>query len=219
MDEIWKPVPDYPAYEVSNFGRVKSFKGKTPRIRVPNANLKGYLCHCLCKNGKQKTFTVHRLVARLFVPNPLDKPEINHKDGHRLNNHVSNLEWCTSSENQRHAYDTGLQKSGEDFYKAKLTAEQVQYIRANPDNLTTIALSKIFGVRCTSISNIQRGKSYKQVGGSIRQPQRRIVLPEEVKAQIRAEYVYGSSEFGCYGLAKKYGVSPTTIMKIVHGFS
>ena len=64
----------------------------------------------LWKDNSRKTCMIHRLVAQAFIPNPEGKPEINHKDGDRNNNHVDNLEWCTSSENSYHAYRTGLAK-------------------------------------------------------------------------------------------------------------
>ena len=110
--EIWK---DFMGYRVSNFGRVKSFKTK-PRIMKPVLVSKGYLHVMLCKDSKVKWFSIHRLVALTFIPNPEEKPQVNHRDGHKLNNHVSNLEWCTRSENQRHAAKLGLLKSGADNY-------------------------------------------------------------------------------------------------------
>lgn len=217
MEEEWKTIPDYPAYQVSNFGRVKSFKRSKSRILKSVVNCKGYLCVELCKNGKGKLFFVHRLVAQAFIPNPENKPEINHIDGHPLNNHFSNLEWCTRAENMRHAVDTGLQPSGENSYQAKLTVEQVRYIRENPDNLNIAQLADLFGVSFANISRIQLGKIWKRAGGSIRkakpQPPR---LPDEVRNQIRAEYVYGSKEFGSRVLAKKYGVDHATILNIIH---
>lgn len=69
-----------------------------------------YLSVDLRKNGKRKTFQVHRLVAIMFIPNPENKSEVNHIDGNKLNNSVTNLEWNTTSENIKHAYQTGLSK-------------------------------------------------------------------------------------------------------------
>jgi hypothetical protein len=71
----------------------------------------GYAYVSLSKNCKGKKFKLHRLLAIHFIPNPDNKPEINHIDGNKLNNELSNLEWCTSSENQLHAFRTGLQRT------------------------------------------------------------------------------------------------------------
>lgn len=213
--EIWLPVVGYEdLYHVSNFGRLKSFKRSKPHILKPRISTDGYLRVALNKGNKQKDFKVYRLVAICFIPNPEEKPEVNHRDGNPLNNHVGNLEWCTRSENMRHAVDTGLSPLGEEHPKAKLTAEQVRFIRLNPDPLNTIELAEMFGVDSTTISQIQLGRRYKTAGGSIRQSKCPRVS-DNIRAQIRAEYVFGSKEFGSRALAKKYGFTPTTILNIV----
>ncbi|MBD3880043.1 MAG: HNH endonuclease [Quinella sp. 1Q5] len=124
--EEWKPIPDWQGYEVSNFGRVKSFKTK-PRIMKPAFDKGGYLQAVLSEDDKAKFFRVNRLVALCFIPNPENKPHVNHIDGNKFNNHVSNLEWATPKENQRHAAKLGLIKSGADNYQAAFTNEQVLY--------------------------------------------------------------------------------------------
>lgn len=221
MDEIWKPVPDYPAYEVSNFGRVKSFWFSKPRILKPILG-HGYLYVNLCKADKskqiRKQISIHRLVATAFIPNPSGKREVNHIDGNKSNNHVSNLEWATSSENERHAVAMDLIKQGEEHHRAKLTNEQAYFIRENPDGLTTCELAEMFGVAHGTISDIQLGKRYRNVGGVTRQAysQPRNKIPDKVRNQIKAEYVFKSKEFSSYALAKKYGVSHQTILNIIH---
>lgn len=109
MNEIWKPIKEYEGlYEVSNCGHVKSLsryvnnngtkvihKG---RILKPS-NRHGYLCVVLRKNNKSKSFSVHRLVAQAFIPNPNQYQVINHKDENKQNNKVLNLEWCTQKFN------------------------------------------------------------------------------------------------------------------------
>lgn len=111
MEEIWKDIDGYDgAYQVSNLGRVKSFKCKEPRILKP-WSAAGYLQVELWSNGIGKRFKVSRLVAFAFIPNPENKPEVNHVDRNKLNNCVENLEWATRLENQRHAIVTGLRKT------------------------------------------------------------------------------------------------------------
>ena len=96
--EIFKDIVGYEGlYQVSNLGSVKSLNyNRTGRegLLSPGVNTRGYLIVNLCKNGEQKPFKVHRLVAQAFIPNPLNYPQINHKDENKTNNSVDNLEWC-----------------------------------------------------------------------------------------------------------------------------
>lgn len=126
--EIWKEIAGYEGYyQVSNTGKVKGLDRLVNHSKKGFKRVHGKECSyrknsvrypevCLFKQGTRKYALVHRLVALAFVPNPLNKPEVNHLDGVKSNNHVDNLEWCTSSENQRHAYGKGLQvgKKGAD---------------------------------------------------------------------------------------------------------
>ena len=122
MTEIWKDIQGYEGlYQVSNFGRIKALhkvvshkyagtKTIPECIKKIQKNLNGYSIIVLSINNKPKTFTVHRLVAKHFIHNPENKPEVNHIDGDKGNNHISNLEWNTKSENNQHAYNNGLKK-------------------------------------------------------------------------------------------------------------
>lgn len=94
--ENWKVINDFPNYEISNFGNIRN-KTKLLKI-VPNKQ--GYNIVVLCNGGIRKTINVHRLVAAAFVPNPENKPCIDHIDGDRANNHADNLRWVTVKENQ-----------------------------------------------------------------------------------------------------------------------
>lgn len=115
--EIWKPVKGYEGlYVISNLGRIKSFarpwdnRTLKDRIMRQYVGKTGYFNVRLCKNSRTKLCKTHRLVAEAFIDNPHHYPVINHKDGNKLNNNVSNLEWCTYSHNIKHAYDHGLRK-------------------------------------------------------------------------------------------------------------
>lgn len=128
----WLPIKNYEGlYEVSDTGEVRSvdrvlsvtnqkerlFKGK---LIYQDLNVQvGYKQVSLWKNNKKTNLYIHRLVAEAFIPNPSNKPDVNHIDGNRQNNHVSNLEWVTPKENSQHAISTGLQ-----VYTHRLTKEE-----------------------------------------------------------------------------------------------
>lgn len=111
MKEIWKDIPNYEGlYQVSNLGRVKSFRRSTKHywqdeyiLKPAHAN-NGYCQVTLYDNTVRHKFLVHRLVAEAFIPNPDNLPQVNHKDENPLNNAASNLEWCTAEYNN--AYGT-----------------------------------------------------------------------------------------------------------------
>lgn len=107
--EIWKNIPDFP-YEVSNLGNIRRM-GKSKYHSISKQGNGKYLITNLWKNNISYTKCVHRLVAEAFIPNPLNKPQVNHKDKNTINNCVENLEWVTCSENHLHAYKNGKQPS------------------------------------------------------------------------------------------------------------
>jgi hypothetical protein len=121
--EIWKDIQGYEGlYQVSNIGNVRSlnysFKRKNGRIinivgkvLKPSTQTKGYKFLSLCMNGNKKYFLLHRLVAKAFIPNLFNKPEVNHINGIKSDNSAGNLEWVTCLENMKHSYDIGLRNS------------------------------------------------------------------------------------------------------------
>lgn len=103
-NEIWKDIEGYEGlYQVSNYGQVRSLHHEKPIILKQHTNIKGYKKVGLSKDGKSKTVSVHRLVAKAFLPNPTDLPMVNHKDENPSNNIVDNLEWCDGSYNVTYA--------------------------------------------------------------------------------------------------------------------
>ena len=113
QEEIWKDIEGYEGlYQVSNMGRVKSFKwNKDGRIMKIKKDRHGYHEISLCINNIPKFWRTHRLVALTFLPNTENKRTVNHIDGNKLNNRLENLEWTTHGENISHAYRTGLNEA------------------------------------------------------------------------------------------------------------
>ena len=106
----WKEIQGFEGlYKISNEGKI--YSNKINAIMKTYINNNGYECVQLTKNKKRKHFLVHRLVAKAFIPNIDNKPQVNHIDGNKANNRVENLEWYTNSENQIHAYKNGLNRS------------------------------------------------------------------------------------------------------------
>ena len=107
--EQWKPIKGYEElYEISSYGNI-CIKTKEKKFKL-NKNSRGYIVITFTKNKIQKSYSVHRLVAEAFIPNPENKPQVNHINGDKTDNRVENLEWCTGSENMKHCYKNNLQK-------------------------------------------------------------------------------------------------------------
>ncbi len=163
---IWREIPSLEGrYEASDNGDIRHVTNH--KIRRARRNKHGYMQMNFSLNngtGKTKTLLVHKLIAETFIPNPNNLPEINHIDGDKTNNRVSNLEWCDASYNQKHAFLTGLQvaKKGEDAPGAKFTNEQVKeirYIRSKGVSETSLAI--LLGVSQGTIGRIVRGERYE----------------------------------------------------------
>lgn len=169
MDEIWKDIEGYEGlYQVSNLGRVRSLYKRYKDVEfLKFDNCYGYKTVGLYKDGKKNIFRVHRLVSLAFIPKEHGKPQVNHINGDKSDNRAVNLEWCTGSENMKHAYKIGLQKiNTEEANKAKriLNTEQVKRIRKLlSSGLSTREVAKVCGVGKTLVSNIKQNKAYKEV--------------------------------------------------------
>jgi len=173
--ENWKPLKDYEGlYEISNMGRVKSLVKKgnnTQKIRKTGLDVAtGYTNVQLRKNNKPLTKRVHRFVAEAFVPNPDNKPVVNHKDGNKKNCKANNLEWMTYSENTLHSFKNGLQRKifGNKNYITKIKDQDVLKIRELINQgKTNKEIAKIYGVNPSQISRIKTGQRRKELCNDI----------------------------------------------------
>lgn len=190
---IYRITPEGKVYSQSKLktaivGKGMQFTGKFKVTLKPERELtytlnnRGYLTVGIMK----KTHMVHRLVAKCFVPNPDKKPFINHKNGNKLDNNYSNLEWCTIAENNKHARDTGLWTAeklrvprkyrSEEIKKiclsnlkdkSKLTENEVRYVRKvhipRHKEFSSTALAAKFGTSVAAMNKIVKGQSYTRV--------------------------------------------------------
>lgn len=168
-DEIWKDVKDIPGYKVSNFGRILScdiefftYNGtkksyKKGKILKPRKVAHGYLA---VHTNSSSNYLIHRLVADAFLDNPLNKSQVNHIDGNKQNNQVINLEWCTPSENCKHAHKLGLRvgKSGEKNSMAKFSDEDIKTMRYLRKSMKVVDIAKLFKANAKYISAVTSNK-------------------------------------------------------------
>lgn len=161
--EIWKTIQDYGGlYQVSNTGKVRDLKN---HIKSVYKNNKGYVCLSLYYNGKTYHPTVHRLVAKAFIPNPNNYEQVNHKDCNKENNSVENLEWC----NQRYNYNEGMKtfqySKNEEHYFAKLKNSDIPIIyELYKLGFTRVTVAKMFSINPSSLEAIEKGISYRELG-------------------------------------------------------
>lgn len=172
MKEIWKEVYfidngkvcDYRGlYQVSNLGRIKSLWFNKEKILKPIKNKNGYLQVYLCKDNKKQHFRLHKLIANVFIENIENKPQINHINGNKTDNRVENLEFCTCSENNKHAFKIGLHKSkkGKDNVCSKKVIQYDMQGNFIKEWGSTMEIQRELGIRNSCISACCKGL-YKQ---------------------------------------------------------
>lgn len=190
MSEVWKPVIGYESrYEVSNMGNVRSLNyrstGKT-RMLKPVTEGKGYLMVGLCCNQTMKWGKVHRLVASAFIPNPENKPQVNHINGIKTDNRADNLEWVTNGENLRHAYKHGLKQGSKEWghtlgtVYGKRDREKIALARSKPIiaiNIQTGAetlfksaaeVERVLGINHSTVPKVCNGQQKSAKGYTFR---------------------------------------------------
>lgn len=176
MSEEWRDVPGREGYQASSLGRLRSFRNRggwgldtIPHLLSPTFDKNGYPRVSICRKGKRPSMPVHRLVALCFLPNPHNKPQINHRNGIKTDNRPENLEWVTARENLLHSFRVlgRLPNRGERNGQTKLSDRQVAEIRAlyaqkdekGKRRYTYYSLAEAFEVCYSNIGYIVRGDS------------------------------------------------------------
>lgn len=158
--EKWLVIKEFEGkYFISNRGRVKTQTGKIKKLQD---NRRGYYCCGFYYNGKAVMRKTHRLVAQEFLPNPKNKPQVNHKNGNKKDNNVENLEWVTQSENMTHAYE----KMG-CFEKRRankhITDVQILEIFTLKGKMLQQEIAKMYNVNRSFVANIHAKRRYKKI--------------------------------------------------------
>jgi len=232
--EVWKSIDGYEGiYEISSFGNVRSYARETVCLIKPRIN-QGYFILGLWNKGKCKTSKIHRLVALHFIENPDNKPQVNHIDGNKLNNHLDNLEWVTPQENSAHASKLKLVAYGTRNAAAKITDEDVVSIRKMYDSgeFTQNQLSNKFNLSQGIIGKIINGLLWEHVPYSGERSLERISCNQSnytrnlrgdnnywskiTESQVKEiREMYNNGDMTYKQIADLYGVTPQNIRSII----
>lgn len=214
--EVWVKTKESEYYEVSSHFRFKSLKpcknGLPPVILSTPISKTGYFVVNMYIDGKNHVKKAHRLFAQAFIPNPENLPQINHKDGNKLNNSISNLEWCTGEFNVRHAFKTGLIPKclGENQSATVLKNEQVLKIFKSKKSSRLLSIE--YGCSPSAVSSIKTGKTWGWLTGLNYSKSR-----ERVKFSNKIILEVFNSNDGWAHISNKYGVSISHIGFIKSG--
>lgn len=162
----FRQIPYSKTHAVNEDGEVINIRRR--EYLKQSLNHKGYPSICL---ENKRSRTVHRLVAELFIPNPENKPQVNHKDGNKQNNNINNLEWNTNTENMRHAFNNDLidrdlfkiNAMGSNNNMSKLTETDILKIRELTNNKTDTEIARIFGVSRSTVNMIRNRKIWTHI--------------------------------------------------------
>ena len=168
MKETWKQIDDY-HYSVSSFGRVRN--DLTNELKTPCIDNHGYVKVDLYKNGIARRERVHRLVSNAFIPNPENKPQVNHKNGNKLDNAVSNLEWATPKENMQHASANNLVNRipnygmrGHKNPNAGAKGKPIRVVETGKEYKNITACAKDINGRDRGICDVLKGRTHTHRG-------------------------------------------------------
>lgn len=164
--KVFKIIKDYPNYAISRCGAVINIRNENVMQHLLRgaSTTTDYYYVGISNDVRVKKYLVHRLIAEYWIPNPDNKSSVNHKDGNKHNNHISNLEWVTRSENQRHAITTGLKGKGDLLYNSELTEDDVHLVCKHlVDGWLIVDIANKFSVSKDIIRKIRAGDTYFHV--------------------------------------------------------
>jgi len=162
--ENWKDIEGYDGvYQVSNLGKVRSVRGDKVRMIRGTLDRGGYRFVFIKHKGLSKNHKVHRLVASAFIPNNLNKPQVNHIDSDRSNNDINNLEWCTAKENMRHASRKGNEVWRQGFRRVLKKNDVIKIIMLLKLGVAGEELARMFKTTPQNISMIRSKKRWKSL--------------------------------------------------------
>lgn len=224
--EIWKDIDGYDGlYQVSNLGNVRSFKRGKLRIMAFSTNKYGYHKITLHDNKVKKHTTIHQLVAKAFIPNPENKPQVNHINGIRNDNRLENLEWCTAKENTNHSIEIlNSRKIGEHHSCSILDTKTVLLIvDLDKKGFLIKEISNITGVKSSTINNVINGRSWSHIT-NIYNPKGRVYGDKSKRAILKNDDAIDIVKLRRDGtsvkdIAKTYRVSIGLIYSILEGRS
>lgn len=220
-----KEIPNFSNYNISDNGIVTSKRVYADtHVRKQQMNNCGYCMVSLIDDkGKKHLKSVHRLVAEAFIPNPDNKPQVNHINGNKCDNSVSNLEWCTAAENTQHAYANGLISiiEGEDHHSAKLTKQQaidlINCMLKGEDNET---IANKFNLHSRYVSLIRGKKRWKSLWDSHFSESSAPISKKLSQRDLDAENLIKDvllTSLSNADIGRKYSIDPSTISKIRTG--
>jgi DNA-binding CsgD family transcriptional regulator len=215
-----KEIADYPRYWIYEDGRVWAETVKGKRFLKLKTNRYGYKSTDIQRNDRGHTKSVHRLVAEAFIPNPGNKPMVNHKRGIKTDNRVCEIEWATAKENIRHAVDTGLMPVGEACHNAKLSKEKaIEIYRLLGGGVPQKEIAKLFNVTRQTISRVKQGACSwgANIPGFVPTPPKSKKLNNESVLKIKKMLADGNKTQD--EIARIFNVCQMTISFINTGFT
>lgn len=207
MDERWRDIPGFDGhYQVSDCGRVKSLKFGKERIMKGGHIGRGYPSVLLTKNGQPSTHYIHRLVAKAFLPTDDERPHVNHIDGDRENNHVTNLEWCTHTENIAHARDVLGVMGGNLGYRKLSESEREQIAELRRRKISPRVIADLFGVAQATIQGYMR-----ELAPDVR------YISKLSDADVPQIYAMRAAGMTLKQIAAEFGVTDSLICRVLKG--